>query len=116
VPSRGVTVFKRILVCGGRTYKGDVTPTLERFNFALCITGGALGADSAAYTWAVKQGIPVKVYSADWKRYGKAAGFIRNTQMLIEGKPDLVIAFPGGIGTAMMCKIAREAGVEVVCV
>jgi hypothetical protein len=34
-------------------------------------------------------------------------------QMLDEGKPDLVIAFPGGGGTADMMRRARAAGVEV---
>jgi hypothetical protein len=33
--------------------------------------------------------------------------------MLEEGKPDLVVAFPGGTGTANMVKQARAAGVEV---
>jgi hypothetical protein len=34
--------------------------------------------------------------------------------MLMEGKPDLVVGFPGGRGTAHMCRIAGEAGVEVI--
>jgi hypothetical protein len=34
--------------------------------------------------------------------------------MLYEGKPDLVVAFPGGKGTAMMVDIATKAGVKVI--
>jgi hypothetical protein len=60
------------------------------------------------------QDIPCSVYMADWDGLGRKAGPIRNQRMLDEGKPDLVIAFPGGRGTADMVRRAREAGVEVV--
>jgi len=46
--------------------------------------------------------------------HGRAAGPVRNAQMLAEGKPDFVVAFPGGRGTADMCKQARARGVKVV--
>jgi hypothetical protein len=52
-------------------------------------------------------------FPANWKQYGKSAGYRRNTQMLEEGKPDIVIAFPGGRGTEMMCEIAETAGITV---
>jgi len=52
-------------------------------------------------------------FPADWSRHGKSAGPIRNRQMLIEGRPDIVVAFPGGKGTANMIKQAVEAGVKV---
>lgn len=77
------------------------------------ISGGAKGADSLAIDWAVINWVPFTEYPADWKTHGKKAGFLRNTQMLNEGKPDLVIAFPGGKGTAMMLDISRKAGVAV---
>lgn len=48
------------------------------------------------------------------KQYNRNAGFTRNQQMLDEGKPDLVIAFPGGNGTAHMIKRSLLAGVEVI--
>jgi hypothetical protein len=58
-------------------------------------------------------------YPADWKRYGNAAGAIRNTQMLVEGKPDIVLAFPTGRlsitkGTKNMVQQARKAGVRTI--
>jgi hypothetical protein len=59
------------------------------------------------------KGIAVKEYPADWQKHGKAAGPIRNRQMLEDGKPDLVIAFSGGRGTANMISQARAAGVKV---
>jgi hypothetical protein len=78
------------------------------------IQGGARGADSCAADWAVVNWTGFEEYQADWIKHGKAAGHIRNKQMLEEGKPDLVIAFPGGRGTAHMVRIAKEAGVEVI--
>lgn len=77
------------------------------------ITGAAPGADSAASDFAIISFCQLKEYPADWKKYGVRAGFVRNRQMLEEGKPDLVVAFPGGTGTAMMVKLAKAAGVKV---
>jgi hypothetical protein len=75
--------------------------------------GGASGADTFAKEWATtKPGIERYVCHADWDKYGKAAGPKRNARML-EWKPDMVIAFPGGAGTANMVKQAEAMGVRV---
>jgi hypothetical protein len=115
----------RVLVCGGRDFGRDLTTCkfiaeyLDKrlkdnaFNHLTIIEGDALGADKRAGQWAIFNNVQLEVYPADWERYGKRAGYIRNKQMLEEGKPDLVIAFPGGKGTANMVKLAREAGVPV---
>ncbi|OYW77681.1 MAG: hypothetical protein B7Z37_03060 [Verrucomicrobia bacterium 12-59-8] len=111
----------RVLVCGGRTYWDkdylfgtlDALYAFEDKSWTEIIQGGAMGADTLAFAWATKNKIPCRVFHADWKQWGKAAGHIRNTQMLVQGKPDLVIAFPGGKGTANMCQQAIAAGVRV---
>jgi predicted solute-binding protein len=64
--------------------------------------------------WAKAEGVPCEVYQADWARLGRKAGPIRNQRMLDEAKPDVVIAFPGGRGTADMLRRTRQAGVEVI--
>ena len=83
----------------------------------MIIEGGAKGADTLAWKWArhfLGKGSEYSVqFRARWDMHGKAAGPIRNKQMLDEGKPDLVISFPGGRGTANMIKQAKAAGVEV---
>lgn len=61
---------------------------------------------------ALARGITVEPHPADWKRHGRAAGPIRNQKML-EEKPEMVVAFPGGKGTADMVKKAGQAGIEV---
>jgi len=78
------------------------------------IEGDARGADRIAGYWARKNRIENLKYPADWDKIGRRAGLARNRQMLREGKPDVVVAFPGGSGTAHMVRIEKEAGVEVI--
>lgn len=55
----------------------------------------------------------MRTFRANSRKHGRAAGPIRNQQMLDEGKPHLVVAFPGGTGTADMVRRAQAAGVLV---
>lgn len=119
----------RVLICGGRHLsttevvnyllqyaQSDITERLgsKAWPVTLVIHGGANGADEGAWRWANIENITAHVYRADWKKHGKAAGPIRNRAMLEKGKPDLVIAFPGGNGTKNMVVQAEEAGVPVI--
>lgn len=110
----------RVLVCGGRNYQDHerVRAVLNKLHdeagISLIIQGGARGADELAFGWARANGVPEDQYDADWEAFGSMAGPMRNKAMLDEGKPDLVIAFPGGAGTRNMIKQARKAGVEVI--
>lgn len=110
----------KVLVCGGRNFSDELTVGswlggIHKNNgpITLLIEGGASGADFLARKFAHWQGIPVKTFPAEWSKLGRPAGPIRNKRMLDEGKPDLVVAFDGGKGTANMVKQAREAGVRV---
>ena len=104
-----------VLVCGGRKFGGwpAVQQVLDRISPDTIIHGAASGADSMAGRYARENNIPCREFPAEWRRYGRSAGHRRNQQMLDEGKPDLVVAFPGGTGTRNMVKIAREQGFEV---
>lgn len=108
----------RVIVCGGRDYT-DQDAIRERLEVlradypdAIVIHGGAPGADSWAGHIAGRLGLDVEVYPANWKKYGRAAGPIRNREMLDSGA-DLVIAFPGGVGTQNMITQAGLMGVPV---
>lgn len=111
----------KVLVCGGRDYADrkrvweelDNLHNAAPFNAFTVIQGGAPGADALAREWCVERKAPFWNYPADWKTHGRAAGPIRNQLMLDKGKPDLVLAFPGGRGTADMVRRAQAAGVQV---
>lgn len=123
---------KRILVCGGRDFDDweafrDHMALIAEEKFqrteeidgnylydVTIISGGAKGADTLAADWATIEWTRYEEFPANWDKYGKKAGPIRNQQMLDEGKPDLVIAFPGGVGTADMVRRAKKAGIELV--
>jgi len=119
----------RVLVCGGRDYRErqhayDVLQAIhENTGICLIIEGGQRtydermklvgGADAFAAEWAILRGVERRTFKADWRKHGRSAGPIRNQQMLDECRPDLVVAFPGGDGTADMVRRARAAGIEV---
>ena len=111
----------RVLVCGGRDFSD--WPTANRVLDALhaktpircIIEGGASGADEIASDWSDANDIPEhRMVRAKWSKHGRAAGPIRNQEMIDECKPDLVVAFPGGRGTADMVRRAKAAGIRVI--
>ncbi len=110
----------RVLVCGGRDFANYglvdhvLTALDERHIISVIIEGGASGADRFGKDWGETNWCKVETYRADWDAYGPSAGPIRNKRMLVEGKPDIVVAFPGGRGTANMMRQARDAGVRVI--
>lgn len=87
------------------------------------IHGGARGADNLAKIWARYTDstefseIRDWEFPALWDKYGKAAGPIRNQQMLDDAKPELVLAFHDNLalskGTADMVDRAKKAGIPV---
>lgn len=112
-----VKVNPRILVCGDRNWTDEeaIRNTIKILNPSTIITGGALGADSIAAKVGRELNIPVMVFMAEWDKYGRAAGPIRNKRMLDEGKPDYVVSFHDDLskskGTVNMIEQAKKAGV-----
>lgn len=119
----------RVLVTGGRdfldvrwmhagldllheTLPGGITEIIE---------GGASGADLRARWWAERNGVKLTEVRAEWEKHSAGlkmgqknpAGMIRNNAML-DLKPDIVFATPGGRGTEHMVGIAQRRGVRVV--
>lgn len=108
----------KVLICGDRNWNNyesirDIVGRLKsKYGDVTIIEGGCKGADLFAKTAAKEFDMPFKEYPADWNKYGRAAGPIRNKQMLDEENPDLVIAFHTNIenskGTKNMVEQARE--------
>ena len=112
---------KRILICGDRNYQDwikvqEYLDTISRTT--IIIHGGARGADSLAGNLATSLKMKVIKFPADWDKYGKAAGVLRNQQMLDEGHPDLVVYFHKDIenskGTRDMLKRATDSGIRTI--
>ena len=107
----------RLLITGGRDFtdsaviEGALMDIEQRPD--VIIHGDAAGADRVAGQVAAKWGIKVWKFPANWARYGKSAGPRRNYQMIQEGRPTRVLAFPGGAGTANMIKQASKAGLTI---
>ena len=108
----------KLLICGDRNWRQEapIRKVLERYDPSdvTVIHGDARGADRMAGRIADEMGFSVEAFPAEWEKYGRAAGPIRNRQMLKEG-PDLVIAFHADIesskGTKDMLAISTKAGI-----
>ena len=107
----------KVIVCGGRDLLTGIfcllpstgsTTNYQRPGIHCIVSGCAPGADTFALEWSKKWVFGLRLFPADWKRHGRAAGPIRNQEMLDAG-PDLVIAFPGGRGTADMVRRAKSS-------
>lgn len=131
----------RVLVTGGRGFRDSallyrVLDGLDPRPI-LIIEGGQRtwlygeaigGADFFAWRWATDRGVPCRTVEARWndletppvllrtdrngRSYNAMAGPNRNQEM-VDLRPDLVVALPGGTGTADCCRRARAAGIEV---
>lgn len=110
----------RILICGDRNWS-DIA-TIEAFisklqKNTLIIHGCCLGADTIAGDRAKIHGLPVSEFPAEWSKYGRAAGPIRNQKMIDQAKPSLVIAFHNNLfdskGTKDMINRALKSSIPV---
>lgn len=110
----------RVLICGGSEPTPEVCDAVWNWVMENCkegdvvIHGAANGVDEQAMIASqTLPGVKHRPFQARWNEFGRSAGAIRNIQMLVEGKPDKVVAFPGGKGTAHMVESARKHGVPV---
>ena len=112
----------RVLVCGDRHWNDamkifDVLTGLkDQYGRFTVVQGGANGADALAGQVALTLRLGCEVYPADWKKYGRRAGPIRNRQML-DTRPDLVLAFHDDLehsrGTKDCVSEATRRGIRV---
>ncbi len=106
----------KVLVTGGRDFNDPscVFRYLTQLAPTRVIHGGASGADRHADAWAREHKVGISCYPAKWDQYGKSAGPRRNQDMIDAEKPDVVLAFPGGRGTADCVRRAEAAGIRIV--
>lgn len=109
----------RVIIAGTRTFN-DYELLCKKCNLffsrkkpTAIICGEARGADSLGRRYAEEHGIPVLSYPADWERYGKRAGYLRNKEMAQTA--EALVAFWDGKsrGTENMIDLAYEMGIPV---
>ena len=105
-----------VLICGSRDFTDRERIRLRMAQLppgTVIVHGAARGADTIAGEIAAEMGLEVRAHPAEWRKYGRAAGPIRNQAMLDIEHPDLVIAYPEdeARGTWDMVRRARKAGV-----
>lgn len=112
--------YVRVLCCGGRNYNDQAFVDLKldelrstRAEKIAIIHGGARGADACCDSYGRRRGLPVAVVDANWNIYGNSAGPMRNGWMIELFNPQLVVAFPGGDGTANMIARAKAFSIPV---
>lgn len=107
-----------IIVAGSRTVsEGAVRTALSRcpwLGYATgVVSGTAKGADQIGEKWAAEHGLDVIRFPANWKRYGRGAGPVRN-RMMAEKAHGLVAVWDGqSRGTTSMINLARQRGLRV---
>lgn len=110
----------RVIIAGGRDFNDYLLLRETMDNLLQNITeeivvvcGQARGADTLGEQYAKERGYRVDYYPADWKRYGKRAGYLRNEQMAQNA--DALVAFWDGKsrGTKLMIELAKQYGLKV---
>lgn len=110
---------KKVIVAGSRGFSNyslleyTLDNILEKFENPIIISGHAKGADSLGEVYAWKHKLNCKVYKADWNKYGRKAGIIRNQDMARIG--DVLVAFWDGnsYGTLDMISLAIEYNLKI---
>lgn len=108
--------ISRVIIAGGRDFDDydllckKVDRIVENLPDIQIVSGGARGADKLGEQYAKDRGYPCKVFPADWDKYKKQAGFIRNKEMRYYATH--VILFHDGVskGTRHMHDIAKMLG------
>ena len=112
----------KLIIAGSRNYHDCVVyelihTTISKLNetnqVKELVTGCAKGVDAFAEKYGRRYNIPIVKFPADWEKYGKAAGPIRNKQMAIYADALLLIWDGESRGSANMLKNAKEQGLKI---
>ena len=110
----------RVIIAGGRDFLNYplLRQTMDHLlinvqDEVVIVCGKARGADSLGEQYAKERGYQIHAFPADWERFGKAAGFIRNEDMAQNA--DALVAFWDGQsrGTKNMIDLAHRYHLKV---
>lgn len=103
----------KTIIAGGRNYRLTYEDRgfLDTLGITEVVSGKCSGADSDGELWAGRSRIPVEPFPADWTKFGRGAGPLRNARMAAYA--DAVVLFPGDRGTESMFREATKAGIVI---
>jgi len=107
----------KLIVAGGRDFvpsaidKEILKDLVKQYGITEIVSGGAKGADSFGEEYAIENKLKVTKFPANWNKYGRGAGPIRNKEMA--DYADAVLLYPGGRGTSSMKALALQKGLQV---
>ena len=107
----------KVIIAGSRTIT-DCTIVSEAiskagFDITEIVSGGAVGVDRCGEWYAAHHNIPIKRFLADWRRYGRKAGPIRNGQMADYADALVAVWDGASTGTKNMIELAERNGLKV---
>ncbi len=107
--------MEKVAIVGSRKLSSSGLERVSTYVLSLplttiVVTGGALGVDQAAEAAAMRRGLVVKVFLPDWKKHGKAAGPIRNSEIVAYA--DRGVAFWDGKSRGTLDTITKFGAVE----
>lgn len=115
------------IICGSKATPDSFLSQLDylivtqELEIDVVVSGGARGADNIGEQWAISNGVDLIIMPANWKKYGKAAGYERNEKMIhhimtaYRYEEPLVLALWDGEsrGTKNIIDLAMEEGIRV---
>ena len=115
----------KVIIAGNRNYYNydffkdelEIIITDNKLVISEIVSGGSAGIDTLAERYAKEQGISIKIFPAEWGKYGKAAGPFRNRQMAkYIGEDGMLIAFWDyhSSGTRSMIRLADEMNIRTI--
>ena len=108
--SRSITCYekvKKVLDSINKYFQNNITEQ----NISEVICGGAKGVDSLGKRWAEENKIPVKMFPANWDKYGKSAGYIRNKEMVEYADEAIIFWDSISKGTKHTIDLADKKGI-----
>ena len=114
--------FGRIAVIGSRTFndydllRNTIVSKFNPSDILEVVSGGASGADKLGEQFAQEFGLKTNIFLPDWEKYGKQAGFIRNTDIIKNS--DIVFAFwdEKSAGTLNSINTAKKLNIPVIII
>lgn len=111
----------RLIIAGSRDFRNkekiletiDLLITQQGLKPSVVLCGCAKGVDTIGAEWAFSKGLKIEYYPANWDKYGKSAGPVRNTHMAKAADTLLVIRKRSSKGSANMVDVALDNGLEV---